>query len=110
MRERSRKLGNPRLFGRLNSEVHTDRVDHLAISRKKRSTEGKSNVFSGPKTLDEIKEEKINAKENGNSSSRPGNSSRTTSEEFQGPKTQSEILKERNKLGSVIAAAKLLEH
>ncbi|KAI8566856.1 hypothetical protein RHMOL_Rhmol02G0074700 [Rhododendron molle] len=80
------------------------------FSGKKKSFEGKSNVFSGPKTLDEIKEEKINAKENGNSSSRPGNSSRTTSEEFQGPKTPSEILKERNKLGSVIAPAKLLEH
>ncbi|KAF7149470.1 hypothetical protein RHSIM_Rhsim03G0246800 [Rhododendron simsii] len=82
----------------------------LMVDRKKRSTEGKSNVFSGPKTLDEIKEEKRNAKQNGNSSGRPGNSSRTTSEEFQGPKTLSEILKERNKLGSVIAAAKLLEH
>ncbi|KAF7147749.1 hypothetical protein RHSIM_Rhsim03G0246700 [Rhododendron simsii] len=73
-------------------------ADDQRVSRKKRSTEGKSNVFSGPKTLDEIKEEKRNAKENGNSSGRPGNSSRTTSEEFQGPKTLSEILKERNKL------------
>lgn len=75
------------------------------VSRKKRSTEEKSNVFSGPKTLDEIKEEKRKAKENGNSSSRPRKSSRTTSEEFQGPKPLCEILKERKKLGSVIEAS-----
>lgn len=140
IRERPRKLGNPPwLFGRMNSEVHSDRVGSFSkhgnlfrpnrprqqyvekrqprqkflssevsgelVSRKKRSTEEKSNVFSGPKTLDEIKEEKRKAKENGNSSGRPTNSSRTISEEFQGPKPLSEILKERKKLGSVIDAS-----
>ncbi|XP_058192259.1 ATP synthase subunit alpha, mitochondrial-like [Rhododendron vialii] len=66
-----------------NLGADDQRVSGKPVSRKKRSTEGKSNVFSRPKTLDEIKEEKRNAKENGNSSGSPGNSSRTASEELQ---------------------------
>ncbi|GFS40942.1 CCCH-type zinc finger family protein [Actinidia rufa] len=69
--------------------------------RKRRSTE-ESTVFSGPKTLSQIKEEKRKATENSNSSGRLGHfSSRNASEEFQGPKPLSEILKEKNKLGPV---------
>lgn len=139
MWERPRKFGAPWLFGRLNSEVHGDRVGSFSkygnllrpsrprqqyvekrqprqnflssevcrkpVSRKRRSTEEKSNVFSGPKTLDQIREEKRRAKEKGNSSGRPGNSSRSILEEFQGPKPLSEILKERKNLGSAIEAS-----
>ncbi|XP_057500685.1 zinc finger CCCH domain-containing protein 32-like [Actinidia eriantha] len=86
---------------RLKRQFLSSEVSKKPVSRKRRSTE-ESTVFSGPKTLSQIKEEKRKATENSNSSGRLAHfSSRNASEEFQGPKPLSEILKEKNKLGPV---------
>ncbi|CAL5339392.1 unnamed protein product [Camellia sinensis] len=79
-------------------------ISRKPVSRKRRLTE-ESTMFTGPKTLAQIKEEKRKAPENGYSSGGLiGHSSQTTSEEFQGPKPLSEILKDKKKLGPVLDA------
>uniref|UniRef100_A0A5B6YN98 Putative zinc finger CCCH domain-containing protein 34-like isoform X2 n=1 Tax=Davidia involucrata TaxID=16924 RepID=A0A5B6YN98_DAVIN len=76
------------------------------VSRKLTSKKGGSveefTIFTGPKTLAEIKEEKRKARENGDSFGKLEHSSRTTSEDFQGPKPLSEILKDKRRTGSIM--------
>ncbi|CAK9150150.1 unnamed protein product [Ilex paraguariensis] len=70
-------------------------VPRKAASKKLRSTED-STLFTGPKTLAQLKEEKKKTQENGDSFGTTGPSDFTTSEEFQGPKRLSEILKDKS--------------
>ncbi|XP_042498841.1 zinc finger CCCH domain-containing protein 34-like [Macadamia integrifolia] len=56
-----------------------------------------SSEFSGPKTLDQIREEKRKARENKNGFGSTARSKRTSSVDFQGPKPLSEILKDKRK-------------
>ncbi|KAL7239760.1 hypothetical protein ACSBR2_005605 [Camellia fascicularis] len=79
-------------------------ISRKPVSRKRKLTE-ESTMFTGPKTLAQIKEEKRKAPENGYSSGGLiEHSSQTTSEEFQGPKPLSEILKDKKKPGPVLDA------
>ncbi|GMQ06928.1 hypothetical protein CsSME_00051339 [Camellia sinensis var. sinensis] len=84
-------------------QFHSSEVSRNTVSKKKRSAE-ESDMFTGPKTLAQIKEEKRKATGNGDSSGKLGHSSRAISEEFQGPKPLSEILKDKRKLRSIIDA------
>ncbi|KAM7512725.1 hypothetical protein LguiB_011600 [Lonicera macranthoides] len=68
---------------------------------KKRKTNEEPSVFTGPKTLHQIKEEKKRAEQNGDSFGKTRNSGRSGSEDFQGPKPLSEILKDKRRPGLV---------
>lgn len=62
--------------------------------KRKPREESDSAVFTGPKTLDQIKEEKKKALQYGDL----GSVKRTKSDDFQGPRPLSEILKNKRKL------------
>ncbi|KAF8406957.1 hypothetical protein HHK36_006078 [Tetracentron sinense] len=79
----------------LPSEISSD-----SASREMRRPTQEFTMFTGPKTLSQIKEEKRKAREHGDDFRNSGRPSRTTSEEFQPPKPLSEILKEKRRLGS----------
>ncbi|GLT71833.1 hypothetical protein SLA2020_438250 [Shorea laevis] len=85
---------------RLPKRHFSSEVSRKPIERERRSTH-ESNTFTGPKTLDQIKEEKKKAEDNGDYIWKFGNSSRTTLANFQGPKPLSEILKGKRRLDSV---------
>lgn len=85
---------------RLPKRHFSSEVSRKPIERERRSTQ-ESNTFTGPKTLDQIKEEKKKAEDNGDYIWKFGNSSRTTLANFQGPKPLSEILKGKRRLDSV---------
>ncbi|KAK9269730.1 hypothetical protein L1049_001508 [Liquidambar formosana] len=76
-------------------------ISRKHVSRVRRTTQ-ESALFTGPKTLAQIKEEKGKTRENGDCFGEMGHSSRSTSEDFQGPKPLSEILKDKRRLCSVI--------
>ncbi|KAJ7956661.1 Zinc finger CCCH domain-containing protein [Quillaja saponaria] len=70
----------------------SSKVSRKPVPRERRFIH-ESKIFTGPKTLAQIKEEKKKAQENGYC--------KITSFDFQGPKPLSEILKEKGKLDSV---------
>lgn len=76
-------------------------VSRKSAPGERKSTE-QSSMFTGPKTLDQIKEEKKKAQENGDISDVMGDPSGAASESFQGPKPLDEILKDKRRLGSVV--------
>nr|XP_043628441.1 zinc finger CCCH domain-containing protein 17-like [Erigeron canadensis] len=75
----------------LYSEVARSRKPALQPRRSREE----SAIFTGPKTLDQIKEEKMKAVHKRDL----GSSTRTGSDGFQGPRPLSEILKDKRKLG-----------
>ncbi|KAI3701480.1 hypothetical protein L6452_26591 [Arctium lappa] len=77
----------------LSSEVLRARKPALQQKRKSRV---ESAVFTGPKTLDQIKEEKKKTLQNGDLL---GSFNKIESDGFQGPRPLSEILKNKRKLG-----------
>ncbi|XP_052200590.1 zinc finger CCCH domain-containing protein 34-like [Diospyros lotus] len=74
---------------------------HSSEVLSKRSSGG-SVMFSGPKTLAQIKEEKRLAKGDVDSSGKLGHPNQKMSEEFQSPKPLSEILEDKKKLHAVV--------
>lgn len=83
-------------------QLLSSEVTRKSVPKTRRSTE-ESSVFSAPKTLDQIKEEKKNAYENGDSFRKVRHSSGASSENFQGPKPLSKILEDKKRLVSVIS-------
>ncbi|KAK2966288.1 hypothetical protein RJ640_018099 [Escallonia rubra] len=79
---------------------HASEVSRKSAFNKRRSTEGPI-VFTGPKTLEQIKEEKQKTRENDFYLEKTEHFSRTASENFQAPKPLSEILKDKRGLGAV---------
>ncbi|CAN4094317.1 unnamed protein product [Withania somnifera] len=73
----------------------------FANASRKRMTEVPK-MFSAPKTLAQIKEEKRKGREDVNSFEGTGPSGRSDREDFSGPKPLSEILKDRRRLTSVV--------
>ncbi|OVA00464.1 zinc finger protein [Macleaya cordata] len=74
------------------------------ISREMRGgQDSTTTLFTGPKTLAQIREEKRKARENGETfgNTRRRSSKIMTSKDFEGPKPLSEILKDKRRLGSV---------
>ncbi|XP_016505066.2 zinc finger CCCH domain-containing protein 32-like [Nicotiana tabacum] len=59
-------------------------------------------IFGGPKTLAQIREEKVRGREDGYSSERIVPSGGNEREDFSGPKPLSEILKDKKRLSSVV--------
>ncbi|MCD7472259.1 hypothetical protein HAX54_013288 [Datura stramonium] len=73
------------------------------MASRKRLTEVPK-VFSAPKTLAQIREEKRRGgREDGNSFEGTGPSGASEREDFSGPKPLSEILKDKRRLGSVVS-------
>lgn len=93
---RSRKHFRDKKF---NEQEFPTEVYRKQVTRERRSTQ-ESSLFTGPKTLAQIKEEKKKVEENGDIG-KVGHSSRTTSADFQGPKPLRQILKDKRKLDSV---------
>ncbi|XP_009620109.1 zinc finger CCCH domain-containing protein 34-like [Nicotiana tomentosiformis] len=71
------------------------------MASRQRSTEVPK-IFGGPKTLAQIREEKIKGREDGNSFERTVPSGGSEREDFSGPKPLSEILKDKRRLSSVV--------
>ncbi|KAF5182068.1 Zinc finger ccch domain-containing protein [Thalictrum thalictroides] len=69
-----------------------------SASREAQPFQDSSTVFTGPKTLDQIKEEKRKARQNRDGFCSPTLNGTTTS--FEGPKPLSKILKDKRRLGS----------
>ncbi|PRQ46440.1 putative transcription factor C3H family [Rosa chinensis] len=91
---RSRKHQERRLA---KPEVPSSGFSRRPIPRDKRSSIEDSTVFTGPKSLAQIKEEKMKAEENGRGI-RKSRCVQRTRDDFQGPKPFTEILKEKRKL------------
>ncbi|XP_059431925.1 zinc finger CCCH domain-containing protein 34-like [Corylus avellana] len=85
---------------RLPKRHFSSEVSRKPIERERRTTR-ESTMFTGPKTLAQIKEEKKKTEDNADCIWKVGNSSRTKLADFQGPKPLSEILKGKWRLDSV---------
>ncbi|GAB4828307.1 hypothetical protein Ancab_035303 [Ancistrocladus abbreviatus] len=92
-----------RRYHEMRRQSFLDKVVKKPFSNQKRCTE--DSMFTGPKTLAQIKEERSKAQEDGNCFGKMGqNSSKYMSADFEGPKPLSELLKDKRK-----AAASLNE-
>ncbi|XP_016548613.1 zinc finger CCCH domain-containing protein 34 [Capsicum annuum] len=90
---KDRRRGRPRLFAN---------EPPRRMATRKRMTEVPK-MFSAPKTLAQIREEKQRGREDGNSFEGTGPSGGSEREDFSGPKPLSEILKDKRRLGSVVS-------
>ncbi|PIA42496.1 hypothetical protein AQUCO_02000150v1 [Aquilegia coerulea] len=91
-RER-RRQARPQLIFSENSRGNS-------ASREAQPFQDSPTVFTGPKTLAQIKEEKRKARQNRDGFSSPTHNVTTTLQNFEGPKPLSEILKDKRRLGS----------
>nr|GME20474.1 zinc finger CCCH domain-containing protein 34-like [Ipomoea batatas] len=85
-------------FKRIHSKKlpFLSQVSRMGVSKKRESTD-KSKLFSAPKTLSQIKEEKRRAKGDWNLG--PQLSGTNVEDEFQGPKSLAEILQSKRSIG-----------
>nr|XP_011458266.1 PREDICTED: zinc finger CCCH domain-containing protein 34-like isoform X1 [Fragaria vesca subsp. vesca] len=91
---RSRKLRERRLA---QPQFPSSEFTRNPVPREKRSSKEDLTVFTGPKSLAQIKEEKKKAGDNGGGI-RKSRCVQRTRDDFQGPKPFTEILKEKRKI------------